>query len=795
MKKILCLIVAIPALCFAQSFEDVPEIHPHFQAIEWLYSNGLVEGYSVGRKKEFRPEQEVSRAAAIKMLIGVSGVDVIETKESSFSDVPSNEWFFPFIETVVNLEVVEGFPDGKFYPASSVTRAEMLAMTFRIFHAPISENEEEDWTVPFFDLAHKLGIIDTDAEVHSVLNRGEVAELLYRARKVAETGFENVFRFAGEGFVTAYSVELNGKKTANGDSIDPNSMTAAHKNLPFGTRVRIWNENHSIVVKINDRLPEDASLAFVLSQKAFLLLADKYQQKTNVAFEVFSTPSDEQPAVPEYIRPNLSDDKRVQPPLPDSISEKIAELRGQLEQPTKIKPLFTETVSMLATSFFEKFTMRRPLPQKIVAGTVLNFSGSTHERKYEKMTVFLQPITNDGEKIGEQDLFTGEISGKNFSFPVVFDTAGKFLIGAVLDNEKRSRVETIEVVELNRHPLMSMSKKEFETEFDVRILPERQTVIWDLPKLDSTDLLKISFAQQSLHKSLFLYGGIDTLELPYTFFSQFQSQENLAVDIYAAESNDGTLPQRTSGWTKLSYKNFDLVPGFLDVETEKVSVHDFPRWRRDLNEFTISGKVLSPDVTLDDYAFVTTPRGHVKKISYVRDGDHFSFSVNPKEWGAYAIEVVADDGEVLFNRELYCTEKWVLPVFPPQSIKLPSDTVPGVRAWVNRVRDELNLAPVIASAELNEFAQNYADRMAQENFFSHTSPTGQTFKSRLKAAHLEGVEFGENLGMGSSLQIALDGLRSSGSHFKNLSARKWEKIGIGISRDGEDWYVTQVFSR
>jgi rare lipoprotein A len=48
-----------------------------------------------------------------------------------------------------------------------------------------------------------------------------------------------------------------GSKTANGEIVKPGSLTAAHKTLPFNTRVKITNKKNgkSVVVRINDRGP------------------------------------------------------------------------------------------------------------------------------------------------------------------------------------------------------------------------------------------------------------------------------------------------------------------------------------------------------------------------------------------------------------------------------------------------------------------------------------------------------------------------------------------------------------
>ena len=48
-----------------------------------------------------------------------------------------------------------------------------------------------------------------------------------------------------------------GKRTANGERFNPNGMTAAHRTLPFGTRVQVTDikTGRSVVVRINDRGP------------------------------------------------------------------------------------------------------------------------------------------------------------------------------------------------------------------------------------------------------------------------------------------------------------------------------------------------------------------------------------------------------------------------------------------------------------------------------------------------------------------------------------------------------------
>lgn len=45
------------------------------------------------------------------------------------------------------------------------------------------------------------------------------------------------------------------KRTANGERFNPNGLTAAHKTLPFGTRLRVTHNGKSVIVRVNDRGP------------------------------------------------------------------------------------------------------------------------------------------------------------------------------------------------------------------------------------------------------------------------------------------------------------------------------------------------------------------------------------------------------------------------------------------------------------------------------------------------------------------------------------------------------------
>ncbi len=72
------------------------------------------------------------------------------------------------------------------------------------------------------------------------------------------------------GNAVLYSKKLCGKATASGGKLDCNALTAAHRKLPFGTKIRVTNvkTDKSVVVKINDRGPFSKKDILDLSPKA-----------------------------------------------------------------------------------------------------------------------------------------------------------------------------------------------------------------------------------------------------------------------------------------------------------------------------------------------------------------------------------------------------------------------------------------------------------------------------------------------------------------------------------------------
>ncbi len=98
-----------------------------------------------------------------------------------------------------------------------------------------------------------------------------------------------------EGIASYYADDFNGKKTANGETYDMYKMTAAHRSLPFNTKVRVTNidNKRSIIVRINDRGPFKLERIIDLSVAAATQLGMKDTGTANVKLEVIEWGDDE----------------------------------------------------------------------------------------------------------------------------------------------------------------------------------------------------------------------------------------------------------------------------------------------------------------------------------------------------------------------------------------------------------------------------------------------------------------------------------------------------------------------
>ena len=85
-----------------------------------------------------------------------------------------------------------------------------------------------------------------------------------------ETAPVDVSQYRETGEASFYGREFNGRPTASGERFDMYALSAAHRTLPFGTRVRVTNlaNGKIVIVRINDRGPHKRQRIIDLSYGA-----------------------------------------------------------------------------------------------------------------------------------------------------------------------------------------------------------------------------------------------------------------------------------------------------------------------------------------------------------------------------------------------------------------------------------------------------------------------------------------------------------------------------------------------
>lgn len=136
-----------------------------------------------------------------------------------------------------------------------------------------------------------------------------------------------------------------------------------------------------------------------------------------------------------------------------------------------------------------------------------------------------------------------------------------------------------------------------------------------------------------------------------------------------------------------------------------------------------------------------------------------------------------------------------LPVQTPQTAQMEEQ----IRQRINEIRRQQGLIELQANSKLAEVARRYSQQMAEQDFFSHTSPTGETPAQRVQAAGIVYRMVGENLFTSTNIpqpvNAAVEGWMDSSGHRENILRSQYRETGIGIWRDGETYYVTQLFLR
>lgn len=166
LSLLLSLLVGIN-LAQAAEFSDVNEDYLYYKSINNLTESGCINGYEDGT---FKPDKEVTRAEAVKILLTCIDLPKIYTEQTftvpegtillvdnsektlsdesevkfkipfnaenyadlSFDDIKENSWYIPFLKEAVVRKIITGYDDNTIKPNQSVNKAELYTILYRL---------------------------------------------------------------------------------------------------------------------------------------------------------------------------------------------------------------------------------------------------------------------------------------------------------------------------------------------------------------------------------------------------------------------------------------------------------------------------------------------------------------------------------------------------------------------------------------------------------------------------------------------------------------------------------------
>ncbi|GEM_PF-3542767 len=193
-------------LCAAPSvsaaFPDVPVSHPNAEAIEYVQSQGIVQGYPDGT---YRPDQTINRAEFVKIIAetwvasdpgtghmrGISPCFFHETKQeflqrvgmSVVRDVDFTAWYGDYICHAMGSKIISGYPDGTIRPGQTINfveAAKIIANTFAL--SP--QMNTNSWYQGYVTSLEQHSMIPLSiTSFDQSITRGEMAEMIWRLKE------------------------------------------------------------------------------------------------------------------------------------------------------------------------------------------------------------------------------------------------------------------------------------------------------------------------------------------------------------------------------------------------------------------------------------------------------------------------------------------------------------------------------------------------------------------------------------------------------------------------------------
>lgn len=199
-------------------------------SLDYLYEKEIFQGYQDG---SFGPENSLTRAELIKIVLEGTNHQLIATDLNCFSDITPEHWSAAYVCTAKDLEYINGYEDGSYKPDQSVNKVEAIKMIAEVMkwkmdpnlvledHMSFDDTPQTEWYYKYVSNGVTLGYLDLNVyrtfEPAGEITREMAAETLFRTMVSQKmNNGDGVHRLNSEGldvltadFFTAYQAAKN----------------------------------------------------------------------------------------------------------------------------------------------------------------------------------------------------------------------------------------------------------------------------------------------------------------------------------------------------------------------------------------------------------------------------------------------------------------------------------------------------------------------------------------------------------------------------------------------------------
>ncbi|WP_025114197.1 S-layer homology domain-containing protein [Lysinibacillus fusiformis] len=261
------VVVVTPIASEASSFKDVHRTHPFYDDIKNLNDRGIINGFQDGT---FKPEQNLTRGQAAKIIASVLGLDTSNVSNPNFKDIPTTHQYFGAIAALKQEGIIDGYEDGTFRQDDYIQRNHVAKILANAFHLKASNTNSLPFTDVRADYKEAIaalyennvttGKTATLFDGSSNVTRGQMAAFITRSEDaghpISQPSQSVTFKVAE---YTANEITISGKTYYFDDSVK-SIFTTENKLALTGAEVTATIKN-GVMTKVNNVVLNKAGTA------------------------------------------------------------------------------------------------------------------------------------------------------------------------------------------------------------------------------------------------------------------------------------------------------------------------------------------------------------------------------------------------------------------------------------------------------------------------------------------------------------------------------------------------------